>query len=197
MAEQDRYGSHLGTNPPNKESHLPSPPQGSGAEQDRFGGWFGGGKGSAAAKEVSDKLPQTSGAEQDRFGGWFGGGKGAGAAKEVSDRLPQASGAEQDRFGGWFGGGKGSAAAKEASDKLPKPPQASGAEQVSKVIQDHPEMQSLTCERELGRTDMVDGLAEERGQPPQGKSQIGYLTSRARSKTAITITGVTVGVRQP
>ena len=128
MAEQDRYGSHVGANPTNKESHLPSPPQGSGAEQDRFGGWFGGGKGPAAAKEVSDKLPQTSGAEQARFSGWFGGGKGAGAAKEVSDRLPQASGAEQDRFGGWFGGGKGSAAAKEASDKLPR---TSGAEQVS------------------------------------------------------------------
>ena len=132
MAEQDRYGSHLGANPnpSNKESHLPGPPQGSGAEQDCFGGWFGGGKASAAAKEVSDRVPQPSGsgAEQDRYGGWFGGGKGAKAAKEVSDRLPQTSGAEQDRFGGWFGGGKGPAAAKEAADKIP---QTSGAEQVS------------------------------------------------------------------
>ncbi|KAF2090091.1 DUF1295-domain-containing protein [Saccharata proteae CBS 121410] len=52
MAEQDRYGSHLSpqhpTNPiPDQPSvnvgNIPSP-KGSGAEQDRFGGWFGGKK---------------------------------------------------------------------------------------------------------------------------------------------------------
>ncbi len=95
MAEQDRYGSHLGANPANKESHLPHSPQGSGAEQDRYSGWFGGGKGPAAAKEMSERIPQTSGAEQDRYGGWFGGGKGPATAKEVSEKLPQTSGAEQ------------------------------------------------------------------------------------------------------
>lgn len=131
MAEQDRYGSHLGANPTHDKSHIPSvpQPQGSGAEQDRFGGWFGGGKGPAAAKEAADKLPQTSGAEQDRYGGWFGGNKAPPtppSASAISDKLPQTSGAEQDRYGGWLGGDKGTAAAKEVSGRMP---QTSGAEQ--------------------------------------------------------------------
>ncbi|KAK7757882.1 hypothetical protein SLS62_000260 [Diatrype stigma] len=131
MAEQDRYGSHLGANPTHDKSHLSVPhPQGSGAEQDRFGGWFGGGKGPAAAKEAAEKVeksvPRASGAEQDRYGGWFGGDKGSAAAHDVAGRLPQTSGAEQDRYNSWFGGNRGSAAAHDIAGRLPK---TSGAEQ--------------------------------------------------------------------
>lgn len=125
MAEQDRYGSHLGANPTHDKAHL-NVPQGSGAEQDRYGGWFGGDKGSAAAKEVSGRLPQTSGAEQDRYNSWFGGDRGSAAAHDVAGRLPKTSGAEQDRYEGWFGGDRGSAAAHDISGRLPK---TSGAEQ--------------------------------------------------------------------
>ncbi|RYO91079.1 hypothetical protein DL766_003357 [Monosporascus sp. MC13-8B] len=130
MAEQDRLGSHLGgpSHPANNDSRLPRThmPQGSGAEQDRYGGWFGGDKGRTAVHSISEKLPQTSGAEQDRYEGWFGGDKGAAAAQRISERLPHTSGAEQDRYNGWFGKDKGPATAHGISDKLP---QTSGAEQ--------------------------------------------------------------------
>ncbi|KAF2141201.1 uncharacterized protein K452DRAFT_359005 [Aplosporella prunicola CBS 121167] len=134
MAEQDRYGSHFGSNPSNPVQDSPSVnlqnlPKGSGAEQDRYGGWFGGGKGPSAADKIQEKVnenfPQgVGGAEQDRFGGWFG-GKGPSAAEKVQEHLPRASGAEQDRLGGWFAG-KGSAAAEKIQENLP---QGSGAEQ--------------------------------------------------------------------
>ncbi|KAF4303883.1 hypothetical protein GTA08_BOTSDO07666 [Botryosphaeria dothidea] len=129
MAEQDRYGSHWGANPNNPVKDSPSVnldnlPKGSGAEQDRYGGWFGGKAPSAGQikDQVQEHLPKASGAEQDRYGGWFG-GKGP-SADDISKKLPQTSGAEQDRYGGWFGGK--APAASEISDKLPK---TSGAEQ--------------------------------------------------------------------
>ncbi|KAI2610533.1 DUF1295-domain-containing protein [Hypoxylon sp. NC1633] len=94
------------------------------AEQDRYGGWFGGNKADKVQEKVQQSVPKTSGAEQDRLGGWFGGDK----ADRVKDAIPEdasTSGAEQDRYGRWFGG-----------DKLPSRadiekhlPQTSGAEQ--------------------------------------------------------------------
>ncbi|KAH7064872.1 hypothetical protein B0J12DRAFT_560267 [Macrophomina phaseolina] len=137
MAEQDRYGSHWGANPTNPVNDSPSVnlnnlPKGSGAEQDRYGGWFGGKAPSAdqIKDRVQDNLPQGSGAEQDRFGGWFG-GKAPSADQlkgRVQENLPQGSGAEQDRFGGWFGGKAPSA--DQIKDRAQEHlPQGSGAEQ--------------------------------------------------------------------
>ncbi|GME50337.1 hypothetical protein GTA08_BOTSDO07666 [Neofusicoccum parvum] len=136
MAEQDRYGSHLGANPTNPVKDSPSInlqnlPQGAGAEQDRYGGWFGGK--APSVDQIQDKiqdnlpnLPKDSGAEQDRFGGWFG--HKAPTADQVQEKAQEAfsktSGAEQDRYGGWFGG-KG----PSADDIQKNLPQTSGAEQ--------------------------------------------------------------------
>ncbi|KAI8962949.1 DUF1295-domain-containing protein [Daldinia sp. FL1419] len=91
------------------------------AEQDRYGGWFGGNKADKVKEKVQQNIPKGSGAEQDRFGGWFGGDK----ADRVRDRLPQTSGAEQDRYGRWFGGDK----LPSRADIEKRLPQTSGAEQ--------------------------------------------------------------------
>ncbi|KAK7543151.1 hypothetical protein IWX49DRAFT_408746 [Phyllosticta citricarpa] len=145
MAEQDKYGSHLSTNPSNPVHDSPhinvqNLPKGAGAEQDRYGGWFGG-KG-PSAEQVQESLPKASGAEQDRFGGWFGGKSPS--AEQLKEKLPDTaepkkpsgwfgfgkeeppkpSAAEQDRLGGWFAG-KGPSA-DQVQEKLPK---TSGAEQ--------------------------------------------------------------------
>ncbi|KAB2579207.1 uncharacterized protein LTHEOB_1554 [Lasiodiplodia theobromae] len=135
MAEQDRYGSHWGANPNNpvKDSssvnlqNIPAP-QGSGAEQDRYGGWFAGK--APSVDQIQDKLPKASGAEQDRFGGWFGGK--APSADDLKDKvqeaLPKTSGAEQDRYGGWFG--RKAPSADEIKEKAQQVlPHTSGAEQ--------------------------------------------------------------------
>ncbi len=76
-------------------------PKTSGAEQDRYEGWFGGDKGSAAARKISERLPQTSGAEQDRYAAHFA-GKEVPIEAALDEKLPHASGAEQDRFGTHF-----------------------------------------------------------------------------------------------
>ncbi|KAK9422218.1 hypothetical protein SUNI508_04897 [Seiridium unicorne] len=99
---------------------------GSGAEQDRFGGWFGGNKADQAKDAAQQSMPKTSGAEQDRYGGWLGGDKADKVQDAVQEHLPKASGAEQDRFGGWFGGGKADQAKDAAQRHLPR---TSGAEQ--------------------------------------------------------------------
>ncbi|KAM0811242.1 hypothetical protein AB5N19_11598 [Seiridium cardinale] len=99
---------------------------GSGAEQDRFGGWFGGNKADQAKDAAQQSIPKTSGAEQDRYGGWLGGDKADKVQDAVQEHLPKASGAEQDRFGGWFGGGKADQAKDAAQRHLPR---TSGAEQ--------------------------------------------------------------------
>ncbi|KAK8151120.1 hypothetical protein BC567DRAFT_188153 [Phyllosticta citribraziliensis] len=144
MAEQDKYASHLGANPSNPVHDSPhinvqNLPKGAGAEQDRYGGWFGS-KG-PSAEQVQESLPKASGAEQDRYGGWFGGK--APSAEQLKQKLPDTepkkssgwfgfgkeeppkpSAAEQDRLGGWFAG-KGPSA-DQIQEKLPK---TSGAEQ--------------------------------------------------------------------
>ncbi|KAK6078377.1 DUF1295 domain-containing protein [Seiridium cupressi] len=99
---------------------------GSGAEQDRFGGWFGGNKADQAKDAAQQSIPKTSGAEQDRYGGWLGGDKADKVQDAVQEHLPKASGAEQDRFGGWFGGGKADQAKGAAQRHIPR---TSGAEQ--------------------------------------------------------------------
>ncbi|KAH0428457.1 hypothetical protein CcaCcLH18_09015 [Colletotrichum camelliae] len=101
MAEQDRYQSHLGVN--TDKIPTPSMPAASGAEQDRFGGWFGGNKADKAVDAVKEHLPRGSGAEQDRYAGWFGGDK-LPSLEKLGERLPQVSGAEQDRYNAHFGG---------------------------------------------------------------------------------------------
>ncbi|KAI1382988.1 DUF1295-domain-containing protein [Hypoxylon trugodes] len=122
------------------------------AEQDRYGGWFGGNKADKVQNKVEQAVPKASGAEQDRFGGWFGGDKvdkvkdaiprdfrqGSGAEQDrygrsfggdrldrIGDKIPQVSGAEQDRYGRWFGGDKLPSRA-DIERRLPK---TSGAEQ--------------------------------------------------------------------
>lgn len=155
MAEQDRYASHLGANPTNPVKDSPSVnlhnlPKGSGAEQDRYGGWFGGKAPSAdqVRDRIQDNLPHGSGAEQDRFGGWFGRKAPtadqikdtagdvkdriqdtAGDVKDrIQDNFAKTSGAEQDRYGGWFGGKAPSAS--EVNDRIKDNlPHTSGAEQ--------------------------------------------------------------------
>ncbi|KAJ5016236.1 hypothetical protein K4K57_011825 [Colletotrichum sp. SAR 10_99] len=92
-------------------------PATSGAEQDRFGGWFGGNKADKAADAVKDHLPRGSGAEQDRYAGWFGGDK-LPSLEKLGEKLPH------DRFGGHFGGKAPSA--EGISRRLPR---VSGAEQ--------------------------------------------------------------------
>ncbi|KAI1859884.1 uncharacterized protein JN550_011803 [Neoarthrinium moseri] len=99
---------------------------GSGAEQDRFGGWFGGNKADQVKDAAQQHLPKTSGAEQDRFGGWFSGDKADQAADAARQHLPKASGAEQDRYGNWFGKGQADQLKDVVNDHLPK---TSGAEQ--------------------------------------------------------------------
>ncbi|KXJ91777.1 hypothetical protein Micbo1qcDRAFT_223886 [Microdochium bolleyi] len=106
MAEQDRYGSHFGADKATAaKEHARQAlrdhdlPQGSGAEQDRFGGWFGGK--TSSDHHLRDKLPNASGAEQDRYGNYFGGKV---PETHLRDRLPNVSAAEQDRYEHWFGG---------------------------------------------------------------------------------------------
>ncbi|KAH7039740.1 uncharacterized protein B0I36DRAFT_378877 [Microdochium trichocladiopsis] len=114
MAEQDRFGTHFGADKTGAikdhvEDHVTQTirdhklPRGSGAEQDRLGGWFGGKV--PEDTHVFDKLPRASGAEQDRWGHWFGGKApyDARRAKEFVKDLAGTSGAEQDRYGSHFG----------------------------------------------------------------------------------------------
>lgn len=122
MAEQDRYNSHLGVN--TDKIPAPSMPATPGAEQDRFGGWFGG-KADKATDAVKQNFPQgSSGAEQDRYGGWFGGDK-LPSMEKLGERLPLVSGAEQDRYNAHFGGHEFPSMEK-LGERLPK---VSGAEQ--------------------------------------------------------------------
>ncbi|KAF3067137.1 hypothetical protein GL218_08862 [Daldinia childiae] len=103
------------------------------AEQDRYGGWFGGNKADKVQEKVQEKvqqnIPKGSGAEQDRFGGWFGGDKVDRVKDRVKDAvsrdLPKGSGAEQDRYGRSFGGDK-LPSADQVRDKFSE---TSGAEQ--------------------------------------------------------------------
>jgi steroid 5-alpha reductase family enzyme len=99
---------------------------GSGAEQDRFGGWFGGNKGDQVKEAAQQNLPRASGAEQDRYGGWLGGDKAEKVQHAVQEHLPRTSGAEQDRYGGWLGGDKAEKVQHAVQEHLPK---TSGAEQ--------------------------------------------------------------------
>ncbi|OTB01635.1 hypothetical protein M426DRAFT_211969 [Hypoxylon sp. CI-4A] len=91
------------------------------AEQDRYGGWFGGNKADKVQDKLQQNIPRGSGAEQDRYGRAFGGDK----LDRVSERIPQTSGAEQDRYGRWFGGDK----LPSRSDIESHLPKGSGAEQ--------------------------------------------------------------------
>ncbi|KAL0943330.1 DUF1295 domain protein [Colletotrichum truncatum] len=121
MAEQDRYNSHLGVN--TDKIPTPSMPATSGAEQDRFGGWFSG-KGDKATEAVKENFPRGPGAEQERYGGWFGGDK-LPSSEKLGERLPHVSGAEQDRYNSHFGGDR-----LPSLDKLgDRLPHVSGAEQ--------------------------------------------------------------------
>jgi len=122
------YNPRLGvnTNEIPTAQHLPNAT--SGAEQDRYGGWFGGRAAEKAgekmdrvAEKVKENMPRGAGAEQDRYGGWFG-GKGDEATEKLRQNFPRGSGAEQDRYEGWFGGHD----LPKLSDKLPH---VSGAEQ--------------------------------------------------------------------
>lgn len=99
---------------------------GSGAEQDRFGGWFGGNKADQLKDAAQQHLPKGSGAEQDRFGGWFGGDKVDQVKDAAQQHMPRASGAEQDRLGGWFGGDKADRIQSAVREHMPR---TSGAEQ--------------------------------------------------------------------
>ncbi|KAJ3940369.1 uncharacterized protein N0V96_009365 [Colletotrichum fioriniae] len=131
------YNARLGvnTNEIPTAQHLPVT---SGAEQDRYGGWFGGKADKAtekiehAADRLKENLPRGAGAEQERYGGWFGGKadkateKLEHAADRIKENLPRGVGAEQDRYGGWFGGNKGDQAAEKLRQNLPR---GSGAEQ--------------------------------------------------------------------
>ncbi|KAI0882939.1 DUF1295-domain-containing protein [Annulohypoxylon maeteangense] len=91
------------------------------AEQDRFGGWFGGNKADKVQEKAQQAIPKTSGAEQDRYERSFGGDK-LSSTSQINESLPQVSGAEQDRYGRWFGGDK----LGDIEKQLPK---TSGAEQ--------------------------------------------------------------------
>ncbi|EFQ35614.1 hypothetical protein CGRA01v4_04074 [Colletotrichum graminicola] len=132
MADRgEGYNARLGvnTNEIPTAQHLPNAT--SGAEQDRYGGWFGGRAAEKAGEEmdrvaekVKENMPRGSGAEQDRYGGWFG-GKGDEATEKLRQNMPRGSGAEQDRYERWFGGDKGPSGAW-VRDHLPD---ASGAEQ--------------------------------------------------------------------
>ncbi|KAI1760408.1 DUF1295-domain-containing protein [Hypoxylon sp. FL1150] len=95
------------------------------AEQDRFGGWFGGNKADKVQEKVQDAVPKGSGAEQDRYGGWFGGDKADRVKEAIPREASQGSGAEQDSYGRWFGGDKLPSRA-DIENRLPK---TSGAEQ--------------------------------------------------------------------
>ncbi|KAH9909531.1 DUF1295-domain-containing protein [Xylariomycetidae sp. FL2044] len=122
MAEQDTYKSHLGVDT-DKAPKLPST---SGAEQDRWGRWFGGNKADKVEDKIKKNMPQGLGAEQERLGGWLGGDKADTVADKVREHMPQTSGAEQDRFGGWFGGNKADKVQSAVEEHIPK---TSGAEQ--------------------------------------------------------------------
>ncbi|WYZ38273.1 hypothetical protein EsH8_III_000187 [Colletotrichum jinshuiense] len=121
MAEQDRYNAHLGVN--TDKIPTPSMPATSGAEQDRYGGWFSG-KADKATEKIRENFPRGPGAEQERYGSWFS-GKAEQAAEKIKENLPRGSGAEQDRYGGWFGSHE-LPSAEKLGEKLPH---VSGAEQ--------------------------------------------------------------------
>ncbi|KAI0850635.1 DUF1295-domain-containing protein [Daldinia vernicosa] len=76
------------------------------AEQDRYGGWFGGNKADKAQDKLQQNIPKDSGAEQDRLGGWLG-DKADRVKDRVKDAIPKdlskSSGAEQDRHERTFG----------------------------------------------------------------------------------------------
>ncbi|GJC93095.1 DUF1295 domain protein [Colletotrichum higginsianum] len=117
--------------------HLPNAT--SGAEQDRYGGWFGGRvadkageKMDQAAEAVKENLPRGAGAEQERFGGWFGGNKADKAADKIRENVPHGTAAEQERVAGWFGDKADKAARKfdQAAGKVKENiPRGAGAEQ--------------------------------------------------------------------
>ncbi|KAK1670975.1 hypothetical protein BDP55DRAFT_732594 [Colletotrichum godetiae] len=137
------YNARLGvnTNEIPTAQHLPAA---SGAEQDRYGGWFGGKADKAtekmehAADRLKENLPRGAGAEQERYGGWFGGKadkateKLEHAADRLKENLPRGAGAEQERLGGWFGGkaDKATEQLEHAADRIKENlPRGVGAEQ--------------------------------------------------------------------
>ncbi|KAK1963861.1 DUF1295-domain-containing protein [Colletotrichum sublineola] len=132
MADRgDGYSARLGVNTNEIPTAQRLPNATSGAEQDRYGGWFGGRaadkaseKMDQAAEKIKENMPRGAGAEQERYGGWFG-GKGDEATEKLRQNFPRGSGAEQERYEGWFGGHDLPSASK-LSDKLPH---VSGAEQ--------------------------------------------------------------------
>jgi steroid 5-alpha reductase family enzyme len=106
MAEQDRYGSHLGVDPKKLSEKLPDKSSfrgTSGAEQDRYGAHLGGKGVDSKNLPESSRLKSSSGSEQDRYASHLGGGIDP---KSLPDKSPFAgsSGAEQDRYGSHFGG---------------------------------------------------------------------------------------------
>ncbi|GJC87816.1 hypothetical protein ColLi_10654 [Colletotrichum liriopes] len=132
------YNARLGvnTNEIPTSQHLPNAT--SGAEQDRYGGWFSGRaadkageKIDQAAEKIRDNVPRGTAAEQERVAGWFGdkadkaGHKLDQAAEKIKENLPRGAGAEQERYGGWFGG-KGDQATEKLRQNFPR---GSGAEQ--------------------------------------------------------------------
>lgn len=94
------------------------------AEQDRYGGWFGGNRAEQIKEKIQNAIPKTSGAEQDLYDRSFGGDK-LPSADRVKEKFFQTSGAEQDRYGRWFGGDK----LPSRADIQKRLPQTSGAEQ--------------------------------------------------------------------
>ncbi|KAK6212125.1 DUF1295 domain protein [Colletotrichum tabaci] len=133
------WNARLGvnTNEIPTSQHLPNAT--SGAEQDRYGGWFGGRvadkageKMDQAAETVKENLPRGAGAEQERFGGWFGGNKADKAADKIRENVPHGTAAEQERVAGWFGDKADKAARKfdQAAGKVKENiPRGAGAEQ--------------------------------------------------------------------
>ncbi|KAJ0165839.1 hypothetical protein CTA2_9774 [Colletotrichum tanaceti] len=117
--------------------HLPNAT--SGAEQDRYGGWFGGKvadkageKMDQAAEAVKENLPRGAGAEQERYGGWFGGNKADKAADKIRENVPTGTAAQQEHVAGWFGDKADKAARKfdQAAETVKENlPRGAGAEQ--------------------------------------------------------------------
>lgn len=102
MAEQDRYGSHFGTNPTNPTTQsIPIPvPTSSGAEQDRWASHLSrAGPRNPEAEGATFRLPRASGAEQDRYAAHWGPSETRNPeAQGVKVPMWTASGAEQDRY---------------------------------------------------------------------------------------------------
>lgn len=107
MAEQDRLGSHMSTQPTNPVKDSPSINlknlKGVGAEQDHFNSWFGG-KRIPWEKATEERL--GSGADQDRYGKYFS--NKAPSLDQVKERLGRVTediagpGSEQDRYASHF-----------------------------------------------------------------------------------------------